>query len=175
MPKAKAYCVRRPHEGSNSHHVSAENMEARRVYRRAHPSTQKPDAKKKSARKTRITAYGITVEQFTRLLENQGCACAMCFEPFGSEQLDGEQPIHIDHDHGCCSTKNRSCGRCVRGLALPRVQRLPRPHRAQARTGPGVPGQPAGAGPPRRLESRRAPLPDSGGEEGSSLLYGQNA
>jgi hypothetical protein len=116
MPKAKAYCVRRPHEGSNSYHVSAENMEARRVYRRAHPSTQKPDAKKKSARKARITAYGITVEQFTRLLENQGYACAMCFEPFDAEQLDGEQPIHIDHDHGCCSTKNRSCGQCVRGL-----------------------------------------------------------
>jgi recombination endonuclease VII len=24
--------------------------------------------------------------------------------------------IHIDHDHGCCQERNRSCGKCVRGL-----------------------------------------------------------
>jgi hypothetical protein len=89
-------------------------MEARRAYRREH--TQTPEAKKKSARKSRITAYGITVEQFTWLLESQGYACGMCREPFDAEQLDGEQPIRIDHDHAHCEAKNRSCGDCVRGL-----------------------------------------------------------
>ena len=78
------------------------------------PHLQTPEAKKKSARKARITAYGITVEQFTRLLEIQGYACGMCRELFDAEQLDGEQPIHIDHAH--CEAKNRSCGDCVRGL-----------------------------------------------------------
>ncbi len=116
MPRANAYCARRPHEGSNSDHMSPANMEARRAYRREHPRTQTPEAKKKSARKSRITAYGITVEQFSQILENQGYACGMCREPFDAEQLDGEQPIHIDNDHGCCGDKNRSCGRCVRGL-----------------------------------------------------------
>jgi hypothetical protein len=26
------------------------------------------------------------------------------------------QLIHVDHDHACCQRKNRSCGKCVRGL-----------------------------------------------------------
>jgi hypothetical protein len=116
MPNAKAYCARRPHEGSSSDHMSPANMESRRAYRREHPHTQTPEAKKKSARKSRITASGITVEQFTWLLESQGYACGMCREPFDAEQLDGEQPIHIDHDHAHCEAKNRSCGQCVRGL-----------------------------------------------------------
>jgi Recombination endonuclease VII len=54
---------------------------------------------------------GLTQEQFDRLLEVQGHACAMCHEPF-----DGGQLIHVDHDHACCQKRNRSCGKCVRGL-----------------------------------------------------------
>jgi hypothetical protein len=38
-------------------------------------------------------------------------ACGMCRELFAEGQL-----IHVDHDHGCCPAKNRSCGNCVRGL-----------------------------------------------------------
>jgi Recombination endonuclease VII len=45
------------------------------------------------------------------MLKIQGYACGMCREPFGEGQL-----IHVDHDHGCCRVKNRSCGKCVRGL-----------------------------------------------------------
>jgi hypothetical protein len=26
------------------------------------------------------------------------------------------QLIHVEHDHACCQRKNRSCGKCVRGL-----------------------------------------------------------
>lgn len=47
----------------------------------------------------------------SRLLEIQGYACAMCYEPF-----EAGQPIFIDHDHACCPGEKRSCGRCVRGL-----------------------------------------------------------
>ena len=35
----------------------------------------------------------------------------MCRELFAEGQL-----IHVDHDHECCRVKNRSCGKCVRGL-----------------------------------------------------------
>ena len=52
-----------------------------------------------------------TPEQFARLLEAQDYACGMCHEPFEDGQL-----FHIDHDHDCCKAKNRSCGKCVRGL-----------------------------------------------------------
>lgn len=109
MPKAKTRCARKP--GHSGVCMSVANMDSRREYRRLHPHRQTPEAKKKTARKSRIAAYGLTQQDFAMLLREQGNACAMCFEPF----QDG-QPIHVDHDHGCCKTKNRSCGRCVRGL-----------------------------------------------------------
>jgi hypothetical protein len=40
-----------------------------------------------------------------------GYARGMCREPFEEGQL-----IYVDHDHGCCRAKNRSCGKGVRGL-----------------------------------------------------------
>jgi hypothetical protein len=59
----------------------------------------------------KLTRYGLTQEQFDRLLEVQGYACAMCHTKF-----EEDQPIFIDHDHACCPDEKRSCGKCVRGL-----------------------------------------------------------
>ncbi len=53
----------------------------------------------------------LTQEQFNRLLNAQKHTCGMCHEPFEDGQL-----IHVDHDHACCRRKNRSCGKCLRGL-----------------------------------------------------------
>ena len=66
-------------------------MASRRAYRRTHPHLESPESRKKS--------------------KIQGYACGMCRELFAEGQL-----IHVDHDHGCCRVKNRSCGKCVRGL-----------------------------------------------------------
>jgi hypothetical protein len=71
-------------------------MASRRAYRRAHPHLESPESRKKSKRKYR---------------KIQGYACGMCRELFAEGQL-----IHVDHDHECCPVKNRSCGKCVRGL-----------------------------------------------------------
>ncbi len=59
----------------------------------------------------KLARYNLTPEQFVRLLEIQGYACAMCRTPFREDQL-----IFIDHDHSCCPGEKSSCGRCVRGL-----------------------------------------------------------
>jgi Recombination endonuclease VII len=105
--------------------MTAENMASRRAYRRDHPHPESPESRKKSNRRYRISLYGLTQEQFDRLLEVQGHACAMCHEPF-----DGGQLIHVDHDHACCQKRSRSCGKCVRGLLCPWVQHCARSHRA---------------------------------------------
>jgi Recombination endonuclease VII len=109
MPRAKTTCARTPGHGGFC--ASAENMEHRRAYRTIHPTPQVRAAKKKSNRKYRITSYGITEAEFAQILAAQGSACGMCHEPFEDGQL-----IHVDHDHDCCKEKNRSCGKCVRGL-----------------------------------------------------------
>ena len=58
-----------------------------------------------------VSCYGLTQDDFNLLLKIQGYACGMCRELFAEGQL-----IHVDRDHGCCPVKNRSCGKCVRGL-----------------------------------------------------------
>src|ERR1700749_1122771 len=90
---------------------TAETMERNRLYNRDHPHRGSPESRKKSNRKYRISSYGLTQELFDLLLGAQRNACGMCHEPFEERQL-----IHVDHDHACCQRKNRSCGKCIRGL-----------------------------------------------------------
>lgn len=53
--------------------------------------------------------YGITVEQYERMLTDQGGVCAICTRKPGRVRLS------VDHDHTCCPGRG-SCGKCVRGL-----------------------------------------------------------
>ena len=91
--------------------MTATNMANRRDYNRLHGHRESPESRKKSNRKYRISSYGLTQEQFDRLLAVQWHACGMCHGPFREGQL-----IYVDHDHACCRGKNRSCGKCIRGL-----------------------------------------------------------
>lgn len=54
--------------------------------------------------------YGITPEHFDAMLEEQG-GCGSC----GSLTTDGKY-WHIDHDHSCCPSSDRTCGNCIRGV-----------------------------------------------------------
>jgi hypothetical protein len=109
MPRKKTTCARTPGHGGPC--KTAETMERNRLYNRDHPHRESPESRKKSNRKYRISSYGLTQEQFNRLLNAQKHTCGMCHEPFEDGQL-----IHVDHDHACCWRKNRSCGKCLRGL-----------------------------------------------------------
>lgn len=59
--------------------------------------------------------YGITGQEYTRLLAAQGERCAIC----RTADPGAGQTWNVDHDHGCCPGE-RSCGRCVRGLLCKR-------------------------------------------------------
>ena len=59
--------------------------------------------------------YGITYEDYLRMLEEQGGVCAIC----GTDKPGGRGKFHIDHDHSCCPTE-KTCGKCVRGLLCAR-------------------------------------------------------
>ena len=75
------------------------------------PASRVTRVPQEAKRKYRISCYGLTQDDFNLLLKIQGYACGMCRELFAEGQL-----IHVDHDHECCRVKNRSCGKCVRGL-----------------------------------------------------------
>jgi len=55
--------------------------------------------------------YGITQEQFNKMLEDQDNKCAICLV----DQSQLERRMNIDHDHNCCPGKE-TCGKCIRGL-----------------------------------------------------------
>lgn len=55
--------------------------------------------------------YGISAEEFDSLLAKQGGGCAAC----GTTEPRGKA-WHVDHDHACCPTRARSCGKCIRGI-----------------------------------------------------------
>lgn len=59
-----------------------------------------------------VKRYGITLEQFNSLVESQDGKCAICKGKFWDEV----SAPHIDHDHSCCDTQMKSCGKCIRGL-----------------------------------------------------------
>lgn len=56
--------------------------------------------------------FSVTPGEWLGMYEQQGHGCAICGR---SENSDGRR-LHVDHDHACCPTKDRSCGKCIRGL-----------------------------------------------------------
>lgn len=56
-----------------------------------------------------MSNYGITQEQYEKMLSGQGGGCAICDRPPGNRRLA------VDHDHKCCPG-TKTCGMCIRGL-----------------------------------------------------------
>jgi hypothetical protein len=111
MQRAKAACARMPlHKGECRTAKAMADNRARKTARRVGGMID-PEARARWSRKHKLTRYGLTQEDFDRMLEAQGFACAMGREPF-----EEGQTVCIDHDHGCCPDEKRSCGECVRGL-----------------------------------------------------------
>jgi hypothetical protein len=55
--------------------------------------------------------FGLTLERFESMLEEQNYSCAVC----ACKTPGGQGSWHVDHDHSCCD-KVKTCGKCVRGI-----------------------------------------------------------
>lgn len=55
--------------------------------------------------------FKLTLETFDQLFKSQGSRCACCYttDP-------GHKWWHVDHDHACCSSRRKTCGKCIRGI-----------------------------------------------------------
>lgn len=94
--KPHAYCVEC---------TKADNIA--RARRRGVPARREADPL--YLRRRTLARFGLTVEDYDRMLEDQGGVCRGCgVAPNG-------RSLCVDHDHGCCPGEE-SCGECVRGL-----------------------------------------------------------
>lgn len=58
------------------------------------------------------TKYGISEKIFNELRKDQNYRCKVCKK----HESEMNRAFAVDHDHSCCSSRQKSCGNCVRGL-----------------------------------------------------------
>lgn len=68
-----------------------------------------PRCKECRADNGRFESFGITRDQYSRMLNEQRNRCAIC------KSLSVEKGFAVDHDHSCCPGR-KSCGKCIRAL-----------------------------------------------------------
>lgn len=76
----------------------------KRKYRNKTPEEQ---------RITRIRSYGISVEQYNYLLEEQNKVCWIC-----NKNNSSKKSLNIDHDHKTGQVRGLLCGKCNTALGL---------------------------------------------------------
>jgi hypothetical protein len=66
------------------------------------------------------TKYGLTPEQYARMLEDQNHACAICSRPERSSQTKKGEPkmLAVDHCHSTGKIRGILCSHCNRALGL---------------------------------------------------------
>jgi Recombination endonuclease VII len=74
-----------------------------RAYRRANPEVGRADHLNR--------AFGLTLDEFERLLAAQGGGCAIC-----GSRSSGNISLHVDHDHESGLVRGLLCVRCNNGL-----------------------------------------------------------
>lgn len=65
---------------------------------------------KEKNRITQLQKYGLTVEQYKILYDNQNGKCAICFKYFDK--------LHIDHDHVTEIVRGLLCNDCNTGIGM---------------------------------------------------------
>jgi hypothetical protein len=61
--------------------------------------------------------YHISLEEYDAMYKSQDGKCAICGQPETvTKNGDKVTRLSIDHDHSCCPTRGKSCGKCIRGL-----------------------------------------------------------
>jgi hypothetical protein len=87
--------------------------EQKRRYKDANRDRVREVARQKRPQYALKAYYGLSLEQWAQMFEEQEGLCYLCSEPL---DLESKRKIHVDHDHDCCRG-GKSCGSCVRGLA----------------------------------------------------------
>lgn len=92
-----------------------------RAYRAANPEKHAAYVRKwreknrESVLATHLRQYGITLDEYNRMLIDQGGCCAICGAREGRSKAGGVR-LHVDHDHATGKARGLLCGTCNRGI-----------------------------------------------------------
>lgn len=64
------------------------------------------------------TAYGITLDDYTKMLAAQNGVCAICFRPETATCRGRVRSLAVDHDHETDMVRGLLCGACNSALGL---------------------------------------------------------
>lgn len=94
------------------------NREMARKIREKNPVPGREAANRWQQRNPYYTKYRMTAAQWQEMFDRQLGLCYLCDDPL---DLDAkrQRAIHVDHDHSCCPG-DRTCGKCIRGIACAR-------------------------------------------------------
>ena len=81
------------------------------VHQQVKSTPERAARRKQTDSAARLRRHGLTQEQYDFMLMVQDWCCAVC-----GKELPSEPEPHIDHDHRCCPSGKRTCGRCIRGI-----------------------------------------------------------
>ena len=119
--KRKAHDKRRTERAKARRLVDPEFAEKeketrRKWYLKRYHSEDDKYKRKRNAKRV-VARYGLTVEEYGKLLEEQGYACAICGTPHYDE--NGKR-LSIDHNHaeGFKAVRGLLCSNCNFGLGL---------------------------------------------------------
>lgn len=75
-----------------------------------------PEAFKKSQIRSKLKRYGLSVEDYDRILEAQGGLCAICGQAEAMKRGDTTWELSVDHDHETGAVRGLLCYSCNQGV-----------------------------------------------------------
>lgn len=63
-----------------------------------------------------LARFGLTIEDYDRMLAEQNGVCMLCGRPPKPEGIKAESKLHADHDHATGQHRDLLCSNCNKGL-----------------------------------------------------------
>lgn len=113
--KRKAYNKKHKEKISkNKKTYNAKVSEYRATKRRIDPEFRENEIRKN--KQAKLKTYGLTLEDFARMLEDQGGVCAICHEPPNIKRMARIKDLSVDHDHETGKVRALLCYHCNAAL-----------------------------------------------------------
>lgn len=107
----------RARRAAETHEQKAARAEYHRKWRAARVAADPAGVRQRQWANALRAFYGIDVDTYTKLFEEQGGVCALCGRPETRAKRGRPMLLSVDHDHAHCPGKYVRCGgACIRGL-----------------------------------------------------------